>query len=95
MPTGIISLSQQFMKLMEWPEAKKKETMNYLNFLAMRARGKLPTGARFIRDFVMSHPDYKQDSYVSPETQYDLMKMIDSLDSPDSAAKSILLKDFA
>ena len=67
MPTGIISLSQQFMKLKEWPEAKKKETMKYLNFLSMRARGKLPTGAQFIRDFVMSHPDYKQDSYLSPE----------------------------
>ena len=83
------------MKLKEWPEAKKKETMKYLNFLALRARGKLPTGAQFIRDFVLSHPDYKQDSYLSPEIQYDLMKTIDSLDSPASEAKSLLLKEFA
>ena len=32
---------------------------NYLSFLSARAKGEVPTGARFIRDFVESHPSYK------------------------------------
>lgn len=95
MPIGIITLCQQFMDLKEWPVDKKEETMNYLNFLAMRARGEIFTGARFIRNFVMSHPDYNQDSFLTAKIQYDLMKMLDSLDGPANEAKTILLQDFA
>ena len=86
---------QQFMELNQWPEDKKNETLIYLKFLAMRARGDVPTGARFIRDFVMSHPDYKQDSFLTVQMQYDLMKMLDSLDGPVNEAKKLLLKEFA
>lgn len=32
---------------------------HYLSFLTDRAKGEVPTGARFIRDFVVNHPDYK------------------------------------
>ena len=52
MPEGIIALCQQFMDLKKWPAAKKAETNNYLAFLSERARGKILTGARFIRNFV-------------------------------------------
>ena len=82
MPTGIISLCQQYMDLKKWPADKKAETTHYLTFLAKRARGEVPTGARFIRNYVESHPDYKQDSVLTPQMQYDLLKMLDSLDGP-------------
>lgn len=36
--------------------------------------GKLKTAARFIREFVQNHPDYKQDSVVSESINYDLLK---------------------
>ena len=83
------------MELKQWPEDKKTETIVYLKFLSMRARGEIPTGAKFIRDFVMSHPDYKQDSFLTVQMQYDLMKMLVSLEGPVNEAKKLLLKEFA
>jgi glutamate--cysteine ligase catalytic subunit len=36
-------------------------------------KGTLLTNASWIRQFVLSHPSYKQDSIVSEEIQYDLV----------------------
>jgi len=36
----------------------------------------LKTTARWIRDFVTAHPDYKQDSFVSDKVTYDLIAKI-------------------
>lgn len=36
--------------------------------------GKSETTARWMRRFVLHHPDYKQDSVVSDRINYDLMK---------------------
>lgn len=35
--------------------------------------GKIKTTARWIRDFVTSHPDYKHDSVVPESINYDLL----------------------
>ncbi|KAI9353702.1 glutamate-cysteine ligase-domain-containing protein [Obelidium mucronatum] len=51
----------------------------YLDFISRRAAGKIPTGARWIRNFVMGHPEYKGDSVVSQSVAYDLMKKVDEL----------------
>jgi len=53
-----------------------ERTRVYLNFLLARARGQVKTGARVIRDFVMSHPAYKHDSIIPNEIAYDLVKSI-------------------
>lgn len=34
------------------------------------------TTSRWIRQFVASHPDYKQDSVISQEINYDLLKIM-------------------
>ena len=36
------------------------------NFLTARAKGDVPTGARFIREYVTKHPLYKKDSKLTP-----------------------------
>lgn len=41
--------------------------------------GSLLTAATWIRNFVQSHPDYKQDSVVSQEINYDLLTAIDEM----------------
>lgn len=41
-----------------------------------RAKGEVKTGARLIREFVLKHPAYKQDSIVSSEIAFDLVKSI-------------------
>lgn len=46
---------------------------NYLRLISGRASGKIPTVAHFVRDFVLRHPGYAQDSKVSSDVNYDLM----------------------
>jgi glutamate--cysteine ligase catalytic subunit len=58
-PKGMISLFEEFMKKHQWSESDSNETMEYMNFLLNRAKGKLPTAASYIREFVTSHQDYK------------------------------------
>lgn len=41
-----------------------------------RAKGEVKTGARLIRDFVMAHPEYKNDSIVPNSISFDLVKAI-------------------
>ena len=51
----------------------KKKFFFTLIFL-LHFTGKLKTTARYIRDFVTEHPDYKQDSRVSDSINYDLVQ---------------------
>ena len=95
MPVGIITMCEQFMEMNEWSDAKIAETMKYLKFLSMRSRGEIPTGARFLRDFVMKHADYKKDSILSKPMLYDLMKMLESINEPGNEAQKLLLGGFA
>lgn len=55
------------------------ELSRYLGFISKRASGELLTEAQWMRQFIMSHPDYKHDSVVSESINYDLMKRIDDL----------------
>ena len=71
------------MTLKKWPEEQVQQTNTYLEFLSRRARGQIPTGAKFIRDFVLSHPSYKHDSIVTNDIAFDLVSMIDSLEAGD------------
>jgi glutamate--cysteine ligase catalytic subunit len=51
----------------------KRDVERYLQRFEQRANGSLMTPAAWIRKFVMAHPDYKKDSDISEETNYDLM----------------------
>ncbi|WBW71539.1 glutamate-cysteine ligase Gcs1 [Schizosaccharomyces osmophilus] len=51
----------------------------YLRLVSKRASGKCLTEASWIRNFITTHPLYKQDSVVSPEINYDLIKRITSI----------------
>ena len=95
MPVGIISLCQKFMELKQWPTEKRDETNNYLSFLADRARGKILTGARFIRNFVQNHTEYKQDSFLNEKISFDLLTMLDTLNDPTSQARTDFLGKYA
>lgn len=53
-----------------------------------RSKGEVKTGARFIRDFVLNHVDYKHDSIVSNKIAYDLMSSIINMNNdPEERAK--------
>ena len=49
---GLIPLCKEYMALKNWEEGKVASIMVYLNFLSDRAKGIVPTGATFLRQFV-------------------------------------------
>ena len=67
------------------------QVKNYLSFLSARAKGEVPTGARYIRDFVINHPNYKEDSIVSNEIAFDLMTKIEGVNKSGNPERSKLL----
>lgn len=56
-----------------------KQIKSYLRLISHRAKGKVKTTARFIRDFVRSHPHYEHDSVVNESINYDLISFLDKL----------------
>ena len=73
---GIYPLIEEYMADRKYGQAVIEKIRVYLNFLIARAHGQIKTGARVIRDFVMSHPAYKHDSIIPNEVAYDLVKSI-------------------
>jgi len=55
-----------------------------LDFLQKRARGEIPTGARYLRDLVLNHPEYKQDSIITPAIAFDIMNTVADLEAEPS-----------
>ena len=51
----------------------------YLSLISKRAKGDVMTAAKWLREFVTAHPSYKQDSVISEEINYDLLKRIGRL----------------
>ncbi|KAG8976778.1 hypothetical protein FRC05_003128 [Tulasnella sp. 425] len=52
----------------------------YLELIKRKADGSIKTNAKWIRDFVRSHPEYKHDSVVTQAINYDLLKTIDEIE---------------
>lgn len=75
--------------------AKELELLrNYLKLISGRASGKIPTIARFLRNFVLNHPDYKQDSKVSERINYDLVQATVAITNLDFKNHGPLLKEY-
>lgn len=62
---GIYPVLRKFMEYKNY-DNESVEHINYMfDFLCARARGDVPTGARFIRDLVDMAPTYNHDSIIS------------------------------
>lgn len=48
----------------------------YISLVADRASGRSPTPAKFIRDFITSHPEYQNDSLVNDQIIFHLIKYL-------------------
>ncbi|CAI8000015.1 Glutamate--cysteine ligase catalytic subunit [Geodia barretti] len=71
---GLIPLVRMYVNSIEMDVDTRCSVMQYLRLISKRASGELMTGARWIRHFLTSHPLYKQDSVVTEEMNYDLVK---------------------
>eukprot|EP00924_Labyrinthula_sp_SR-Ha-C_P010590 snap_masked-scaffold_61-processed-gene-0.52-mRNA-1 protein AED:0.02 eAED:0.03 QI:0/0/0/1/1/1/2/0/669 len=76
---GLFPLIYAYLDIIDADEKTVETLEKYLNFLLDRARGKIKTTARFIRDFVEGHEQYKNDLYVSKEIEYDLVTYCDKI----------------
>eukprot|EP00826_Nyctotherus_ovalis_P050274 TRINITY_DN6146_c0_g1_i3.p1 TRINITY_DN6146_c0_g1~~TRINITY_DN6146_c0_g1_i3.p1 ORF type:complete len:667 (-),score=139.94 TRINITY_DN6146_c0_g1_i3:179-2179(-) len=88
---GIFPLLRELIEESEGTGEDKEQLNEYLNFLLLRAKGTYKTGAKYIRDFVRSHSDYKFDSLVSEKINYDLLRHLEEINNAD--AKVVYLND--
>lgn len=76
---GLIPLIRTFVSSMDVDVDTQCTMQQYLNLIQKRASGELMTTASWIRKFVTTHPDYKQDSVVSERINYDLLSQMSTI----------------
>ncbi|RAK98211.1 glutamate--cysteine ligase [Aspergillus ibericus CBS 121593] len=76
---GLIPLVESYLNSVNVDVETRCSLASYLDLIRKRANGTLWTGAKWIREFVASHPGYKHDSVVSEEICYDLVKAVDEM----------------
>ncbi|KAA8646486.1 glutamate--cysteine ligase [Aspergillus tanneri] len=76
---GLIPLVESYLNSVNVDVETRCSLARYLDLIRKRANGTLWTGAKWIREFVTSHSAYKQDSVVSEEICYDLVKAVDEM----------------
>jgi glutamate--cysteine ligase catalytic subunit len=63
-----------------------------LELVSKRADSSLITTASWMRNFVSNHPEYKKDSIVSKEINYDLVKAVDKIEKGELEVPELLPK---
>jgi len=87
---GLIPLIRQFLDGADVDVDTRCTITQYLNFIQKRASGEICTLARWMRDFVQKHPDYKHDSYVPDSTNYDMMLFMDEISKGTKHCQKLL-----
>ncbi|VEU20784.1 DEKNAAC101764 [Brettanomyces naardenensis] len=85
---GLIPVTRQYVsETFPATTEKDKEDLDkidaYFKLVSERASGRIPSTAKYLRDFALSHPDYKHDSIVSDRMNYDIVKLMARLDNYD------------
>ncbi|EDL26353.1 glutamate-cysteine ligase, catalytic subunit, isoform CRA_a [Mus musculus] len=70
---GLIPILNSYLENMEVDVDTRCSILNYLKLIKKRASGELMTVARWMREFIANHPDYKQDSVITDEINYSLI----------------------
>lgn len=70
---GVLPQINTYLDNVECDVETRCTVQQYLRLISKRASGELKTTARWVRDMVTSHPEYKQDSKVSEGIAYDLL----------------------
>ncbi|XP_053377384.1 glutamate--cysteine ligase catalytic subunit-like isoform X2 [Mercenaria mercenaria] len=70
---GLVPLINKYLDMIDVDFLTRRKIQDYLYLVSSRASGKLKTMAGWIRDFVLNHQDYQQDSVVSETINYDLL----------------------
>lgn len=76
---GLLPFIYRFLGEQDVDEKVSRALKPYLDLVSSRASGRLWTAARWMREYVRSHEEYREDSYVNPQVCYDMMKRIRGL----------------
>lgn len=76
---GLIPLVESYLNSMNVDVETRCDLATYLDLIRKRANGTYWTAAKWIRNFVQTHPSYKKDSAVSDEITYDLVKAAEQI----------------
>lgn len=74
---GVMGYIRKYLSTLKLEDGLMERLDVYLKYVQDRASCRIKTPARAIRDFVLAHPAYKQDSKVSQEITYDLLRNYD------------------
>ncbi|KAJ5197798.1 uncharacterized protein N7498_006915 [Penicillium cinerascens] len=86
---GLIPLVESYLNSVNVDVETRCFLASYLDLIQKRADGTLWTGARWIREFVAKHPSYKQDSVVSEEITFDLVKAVEEMTAKEGRNGSV------
>ncbi|RHY35780.1 hypothetical protein DYB25_010711 [Aphanomyces astaci] len=70
---GLLPLVHAYLDHIECDDVTRRVVDRYLNLIAKRATGELPTAATWMRRFVQCHPEYAHDSVVTSSIAFDLL----------------------
>jgi glutamate--cysteine ligase catalytic subunit len=76
---GLIPLVHSYLNSTNIDVETRCRLTKYLDLISRRASGELMTGASYLRQLVMQHPDYQHDSVVSSSITYDIVMAADAL----------------
>lgn len=78
---GLIPLVDSYLDSMNVDVETRCELAAYLSLIRRRADGSLWTAARWIREYVAAHEDYRQDSVVPEKINHDLIGQVIAMES--------------
>lgn len=78
---GLIPLIERYLDTTQVSAEDRANLAPYLKLVGDRAAGRIMTGARWQREFVLRHPEYKHDSVVSESIAYDLLQAMAKLEA--------------
>ena len=78
---GILPILHQYLDELNLDQNTRTKFNRYLDLFKQRSNNQLMTPANYMRNFVLSHPKYKQDSVVTDEINYDLLWRIYQIQS--------------
>ncbi|KAM4043499.1 glutamate--cysteine ligase catalytic subunit isoform 2-T2 [Anomaloglossus baeobatrachus] len=87
---GLLPILNSYLENMEVDVDTRCTILNYLKLIKKRASGELMTAARWMREFVSNHPDYKKDSVISDQVNYDLLVKCNQIANEQASCPELL-----
>jgi glutamate--cysteine ligase catalytic subunit len=91
---GLIPLVENYLDSRNVDVETRCELATYIDLIRKRANGKLWTAARWIRQFVRTHPEYNGDSVVNEQVNWELCKVYEVLGKGEGRAQGVAKEMF-